>query len=407
MFARFRLCPGLSSRGLLFALLSCSTPAQSGGLDPVQLVSIRVAPDSVALDPGASQLFAAQATWSDGSHGPTSVTWSASGGGVLAGGSYTAGAAPGAYVVRAEAQAGLEDSAIVVVLDTSSNPPPPPPPPPTTLVQEDFEDANLAARGWYDNTSVSVTAAEHIPGSTKSLELTFNQGATVPASGAATRIRFSATDRVYLSYWVKYSANWIGSGVNYHPHEFQFVTNEDGQWIGPSATHLTTYVEHVYLNGGIPILSMQDALNIDAAHINQDLSAVTENRAAGGCNGETDGYKTSCYQLAGEWRNGKQWRAAQPAFLPTPGPGYKADWHHVEAFFQLNTLQSSKGRTDGIAQYWFDGQLEIDNHDVLFRTGAHPAMKFNQFLIAPYIGVGSPVTQTMWLDNLTIGTARP
>jgi hypothetical protein len=400
--SRFGFGPGLSSRGLLVALISCSTPAQSGGLDPVQLISSRVAPDSVALNPGTSQLFATQATWSDGSHGPTSVPWSASGGGVSAGGSYTAGALPGAYLIRAGAQA-LKDSAVVVVLDTSSTPPPPP----TTLVQEDFEDANLAARGWYDNTSVTVTAAEHIPGSTKSLELTFNQGATVPTSGVATRIRFTGTDRVYLGYWVKYSGNWVGSGVSYHPHEFQFVTNEDGQWIGPSATHLTTYVEHVYLNGGIPILSMQDALNIDTAHINQDLSPVTESRAAGGCNGETDGYKTSCYQLSGAWRNGKQWRAAQPAFQPTPGPGYKADWHHVEALFELNSIQGGKGRTDGIAQYWFDGQLVIDNHNVLFRTAAHPAMKFNQFLIAPYIGVGSPVTQTMWLDNLTIGTAHP
>src|SRR3989449_8148514 len=44
---------------------------------------------------------------------------------------------------------------------------------------------------------------------------------------------------VYLSYWVKYSANWVGSGQPYHPHEFLFLTNEDGAYIGPSATHLT------------------------------------------------------------------------------------------------------------------------------------------------------------------------
>jgi hypothetical protein len=93
--------------------------------------------------------------------------------------------------------------------------------------------------------------------------------------------------------------------------------------------------------------------------------------------------------------------------MPTPGPGYKNDWHHVEAYFQLNTIQGGKGQLNGIAQYWFDGQLLIDHQNVLFRTGVHPNMKFNQFLIAPYIGVGSPVTHTMWVDDLVIQSARP
>ena len=34
-------------------------------------------------------------------------------------------------------------------------------------------------------------------------------------------------------------------------------------------------------------------------------------------------------------------------------------------------------------------------------------MQFNQLIIAPYIGDGSPVTQTMWIDNLTVGTGKP
>jgi hypothetical protein len=34
-------------------------------------------------------------------------------------------------------------------------------------------------------------------------------------------------------------------------------------------------------------------------------------------------------------------------------------------------------------------------------------MKFNQFLIGPYIGVGSPVDQTFWVDNLIIATSIP
>ena len=33
-------------------------------------------------------------------------------------------------------------------------------------------------------------------------------------------------------------------------------------------------------------------------------------------------------------------------------------------------------------------------------------MKFYQFLMAPYIGNGSPVEQLMWIDNMTVATSR-
>lgn len=57
-------------------------------------------------------------------------------------------------------------------------------------------------------------------------------------------------------------------------------------------------------------------------------------------------------------------------------------------------------------QYWFNGVLIIDRHDILFRTGNRPTLQFNQFLIAPYIGDRSPVDQSMFIDNLRVGTAR-
>jgi hypothetical protein len=43
----------------------------------------------------------------------------------------------------------------------------------------------------------------------------------------------------------------------------------------------------------------------------------------------------------------------------------------------------------------------------MLRTGQYPDMKFNQFMIAPWIGDGSPVDQTFWVDDLTIATLRP
>jgi hypothetical protein len=64
------------------------------------------------------------------------------------------------------------------------------------------------------------------------------------------------------------------------------------------------------------------------------------------------------------------------------------------------------GQADGVVQYWFNGTLVIDRHDILFRTGQHPNLQLNQLIIGPYIGDGSPVDQTMWIDNLRVATGR-
>lgn len=286
-------------------------------------------------------------------------------------------------------------------------PPPPPPPPPGALVHESFEDDAFASRGWYDNTGMATTAAEHVTGGNRALEVHFTAGATTPTWGGAARHLFPETESVYLSYWVKYSSNWVGSGQQYHPHEFMFLTNEDGAYIGPSFTHLTTYVEHSYQNGGIPALQLQDGANIDQSRIGVDLSAVTETRSVAGCNGNTDGYATGCYNMGSAYNNEKKFTAAQVYFRPNPGPGYKGDWHFVEAYFKLNSIVAGKGLPDGIVRYWFDGQLVIERTNVLMRTGTHAGMKFNQLLIGPYIGDGSPADQTMWVDNLVVAVARP
>ncbi len=363
------------------------------------LSSISVTPAAVTLDPGAAAAFSAQGFWSDGSVRPANVTWAGTGGSVTVAGLYTAGASAGTFRVVATASAQIADTAVVIVRDTTT------PAGGAVLLSEGFEDASVAGRGWYDNTAPAISTVEHHGGS-GALQMAFAQGGTKPVKGGSLRHKFTPTDRVFLRYYVKYSANWIGSGVSYHPHEFHFVTNLDGDWVGPSATHLTTYIEHGYQNGGIPRLAMQDALNIDTTKINVDLTGLTEQRAAGGCNGQPDGFTTNCYQQGGQWFNEKRWNGGPVAFSPTPGPGYKNDWHKIEVYFQLNSIRNGTAQSDGIAQYWFDDQLLIDHRNVQFRTGANPGMQFDQFLIAPWIGVGSPVAQTMWVDDVVVATGR-
>jgi hypothetical protein len=286
--------------------------------------------------------------------------------------------------------------------------PPPPPPGGTLLFQEDFESTSMAARGWYDNTNVLLSTTEHIAGSTRSAQYRFTAGATSPTSGGAQRHKFAPTNSFYLSYNVKYSANWVGSGKSYHPHEFQVMSTLDGDYDGPSNNFMTLYIEQSYQNGGKPRLGMQDnrSINTSLGALPRNLIGVTENRSTGGCNGIAEaGMASECYNAGSNWYNLKQ-LLGPVVFQPNAGAGYKNNWNFVEAYFQLNTVVGGVGQANGVMQYWFNGTLIIDRHDILFRTGAHPTLQFSQFLIAPYIGDGSPVDQSMWVDNLRIATAR-
>ncbi len=278
----------------------------------------------------------------------------------------------------------------------------------TTLFSEGFEDASLAARGWYDNTNPILSSVEHVAGSARSAEFRFLPGKTVAVNGGALRRKFPPTESVYLSFYIKYSANWVGSQQTYHPHQFHFTTNLDADWVGPSFTRMTAYVEE---NGGIPLLAIQDGVNIDQTRVNQNLVSITEQRSVCGCNGDSDGSgKSNCYLMdaaVGLYYNGKEWRAPQAYFTNTAGPRYKADWHHIEAYFKLNSIVNGVGIADGAVKYIYDGQTVIDRANLVLRTGAHPTMKYNQFILAPYLGPGSPVDQAFWVDNLIVGDALP
>lgn len=278
----------------------------------------------------------------------------------------------------------------------------------TTFFQEGFEDSNFTSRNWYDSTTLKLSITEKYSGNS-SVEYHFLAGATKPEiSGGSIRKIFTATDEVYVSYWVKYGPNYTGSNKPYHPHEFLIMTNENGVWDGPAYTHLTAYIEH---NEGTPLLSIQDGMNIDLTKINQDLTNITESRSIAGCNGVPTAENTNyidCYPVGGGiYWNGKVWKTNQIYFQDTPGAYYKNNWHNVEAYFKLNTIFGGKGQPDGIIRYWYDGNLLIEKTNIIMRTAAYPNMKFNQFMIAPWIGDGSPIDQTFWVDDLVVANSRP
>ncbi len=279
------------------------------------------------------------------------------------------------------------------------------------LLFEDFETGDFAAKGWYDGFPDQRTTEEYKNG-THSYRGHFAQGATTSGAG---RHLFTPTDKLYMSYWVKYSTNYVGSGVGYHPHEWNILTNKDWIYQGPADTYLSLYVEQ---NAGRPILAMQDSKNVDPNCIllnndnfvgcngEFDSYAFTENRSASSCNGLT-GYldRRDCFPSSGSthgYYSARAWAADSVYFRNAPGPYYKNDWHKIETYFELNTIDAGIGIPDGKIRYWYDGQLLISSDNILFRTGAHPDMLFDQLFYGPYIGVGSPVDQTWWVDDLTL-----
>jgi hypothetical protein len=403
------------------AVLSCSdSPSGPDGLsadglsaDPNRVVAsiqVTLASDSIQ----AGQTTQATVTEKDrrGRLLDRPVQWSSSNVSIatVSTSGLVTGVAPGSVNIVATNNNVSGSAPLTVTAADTVTPPPPPPPPPsgTLLFQENFENTSIASRGWYDNTNVQISTTEHISGSMASAQYHFLAGATTPTSGNAQRHKFTASNSVYLSYYVKYSTNWVGSGKLYHPHEFYVLSSLDGDYDGPSSNFMTIYVEQNYQNGGRPRLAMQDnkSINTSLGPLPNNLISQTENRSTGGCNGMAEANMFSeCFQVGSAWYNDKQ-LTGPVTFMPTAGAGYKSNWNFVEVFVQLNTVVNGVGQANGVMQYWFNGNLVIDRHDILFRTGAHANLQLNQLLIAPYIGDGSPVDQSMWVDNLRVATGR-
>lgn len=367
------------------------------------VTTVTVAPTSASVMVGATTPLTATVKDQNGTvmSGQT-VTWttSNSAAATVSSSGVVSGVAAGSATITATSSGKQGTSAITVTAPSGGG---------TLLLTENFEDANIGGRGWYDNTSALISTAEHITGSTASAQYHYLQGQQQPTTGGAQRHKFTPTTSLYVSYYVKYSANWVGSGQTYHPHEFYAMTNLDDDYNGPANAFMTVYMESNYQNGGRPVLYIQDnkSINTTSGSLPNNLVNSGENRSVSGCNGIPESVPwtvVSCYN-APPWYNAKG-MIGPVTFQPNPGAGYKNNWNFVEAYYQLNTIVGGIGQHDGVLQYWFNGALVIDRHDVVYRTGMQPTMMFNQFLIAPYIGDGSPVDQSMFIDNLRLATGR-
>ena len=284
----------------------------------------------------------------------------------------------------------------------------------TILFQENFPDDNFHARGWYDGTGgATISTTEHASGSTSSYECHFLAGATkCNLADSPLRMKFSPTSTIYVSFWVKHSSNWVGSGLSYHPHMFYILSSLDtegslpyfGDYSNLAWNYLDTYIEE---NQGKPVIAMQDGANVDLNNIGANLIGVTESRSIAGCNGTQTGIgqtSVDCYPVSTHYWDGMVWKGSTDYFV---NGATKNQWHLVEALVSMNTVSGGIGQPDGSVKYWLDGNLEINHTNVIIRTGAHSTMQFEQIVFGPFIGDGSPADQYIWFDDLTVATSRP
>ncbi len=245
--------------------------------------------------------------------------------------------------------------------------------PPAALFSEAFEDSRLLQRGWYDGDKFTISDKEPFAGR-GCIEYHWKAGTTSPDSSSGIRHLFEPNDAVYVCFYLKLSKGWGWSGRSYHPHLMHFLTTENDKFRGPANSHLTLYIEPC--NGKLR-LGATDMQNADAPH------GLTQGPLQGGYNGRL-------YDSQAVLFNDDR-------------------WHCVEALFRLNTLdlKADKPNADGVVQGWLDGKLVVDRTDVVLRSPDFPKMKFNQFLLTPYFGPGLlPHEQTLWIDELAVGTRR-
>lgn len=237
------------------------------------------------------------------------------------------------------------------------------------LFREGFDDARLGERGWYDGSKVDIRAERPQAGAGC---IAYEwKSASAPPSSQTIRHLLEPADAVYLRFHIRLSKGWGWTGRPFHPHLMHFLTTENSKFHGPAASHLTVYIEP---QEGRLRLAAQDIQNERAPH------GLTQGPLRGGF-------------------NGKFYDSREALFTDD-------QWHCVEAFFKLNSLD--RARPDGIVRGWFDGKLVVERTDVVLRSPDFPRMRFNQFILAPYFGPGLlPHPQTLWIDELSVGTRRP
>lgn len=278
------------------------------------------------------------------------------------------------------------------------------------LFTENFDNNSFSSRGWYDNynhgiiTNVGCQAGS-------CLEWSWAAGATNPTNGGTMRKKFAPTDKLYVSFYAKFPSNWRGSQKDYHPHMINILSDLDSDYSPLAGNYLNTYIEFVSDKASPysirPSLALQDTLrtNTGQGALPNNLTSSTENRSVNYCNGykatQDKGQIQTCYDTGGGyWYSATGWKNESKSLS-------LGEWHKVEVYFEMNSINNNVAQANGVMKEWVDGQEVINHSNIIYRTAQDAAKKWAQFDLAPWIGDGSPIAQKMWLDELTVSNSLP
>lgn len=268
----------------------------------------------------------------------------------------------------------------------------------TLFVSEPFENPNFSTRGWYDGVDCPVdVAVVNPPGGLASLKYHWDIG-TSTVVNTPKRHLFQASDSFYLSWWMKLGSvpnPWVGSGVAYHPHLIQVMTDaETNEFTGPARPWLTIRIEPHDFTARI---SVSDGQRINIPQLGVNLLGTATAHAVAGGNGNQD--VSATYFNGPLYENNFDLNSSGNVFVNNT-------WHFCEVYVQMNTIVAGLPLLNGIMRYWVDGALVISSSTIELRTAQYATQRFNQLLLVPYIGVGSPASQDIWVDSLLLWTAR-
>lgn len=230
------------------------------------------------------------------------------------------------------------------------------------LIQEDFEDDNLASRGWYDvvlwGIEQFISTTERVSGNA-SLEVRYQAGST----GPWMRHQFAGQDRIYSRYYRKWAANWVWP-TSSGPHDTYLFAMYGQPYFPPTDTYLTVYTDARYQ--GAP------AWQVGTVGL-----------------------------LTRRILQGESYRALT-SLNPPPPPFQLNRWYCIETLATMNTPGQSNGRV----QLWLDGMLIFDVTGLLLRDSNNPNLQFDLFMFGPYFHDGTPQVQSTWMDALVVATDR-
>jgi hypothetical protein len=175
------------------------------------------------------------------------------------------------------------------------------------------------------------------------------------------------------------------------------LTDADGPFVGPAWCNLEFLIEP---SAFVPRLAATDGKRINTGQLGVNLLGTATPHAIAGGNGLQNATSGHYSNGDGTYSNGTLWDSTSANFVNNT-------WHRVEVYVAMNSIVGGLPRPDGVIRMWVDGKVVVERTNVYLRTSQFATQKFNQLLLAPYIGDGSPVAQDLWLDNLVVADQPP